>query len=121
MRRAPNQRIEPFRIKDWELEHFGQSFEGTRNGAFEFPFKGVILRAISSDGLGWDHVSVSTNRMRTPTWEEMAYIKDLFWEDEEVCWEYHPAKSQYVNCHPYTLHIWRRRGFKMVVPPRSFV
>ena len=38
---------------------------------------------------GWDHVSVSF-RNRTPTWEEMAEIKKLFFSPEEVCVEYHP-------------------------------
>ena len=120
MRKCPNLRIEPFRLLDIELGHFGVVCVGRSQGAFMFPFNGVLLRAIASDNKGWEHVSVSTET-RTPTWEEMQFIKEQFWTDEEVCWQYHPAKSQYVNCHPYTLHIWRCPRFNMKVPPRSFV
>ena len=47
---------------------------------------------VVSWGCGWDHVSVSfTNR--TPTWEEMAEVKDMFFEPDEVCFQIHPAKK----------------------------
>ena len=38
---------------------------------------GATLRVLFSDGLGWDHVSVSLAD-RCPTWAEMCFIKDLF-------------------------------------------
>jgi hypothetical protein len=55
---------------------------------------------------GWEHLSVSMPS-RTPTWDQMCTMKDVFWEDEEECIEYHPPKSQYVNVHEHCLHIWR--------------
>jgi hypothetical protein len=55
---------------------------------------------------GWEHVSVSTKH-RIPNWQEMSFVKDLFWQDEETVVQFHPAKSQYVNCHPNCLHLWR--------------
>ena len=64
---------------------------------------------------GWDHVSVSLER-RCPTWDEMCAVKDLFFYDEELCIEYHPKKSEYVNLHPYCLHIWRPQHGAIVVP-----
>lgn len=64
------------------------------------------LRIICSDGLGWEHVSVSLAD-RTPTWEEMCYVKDLFWDEHEWVVQYHPPKSLYVNNHPFCLHLWR--------------
>ncbi len=64
------------------------------------------LRVIASLSYGWEHVSVSTAK-RCPTWDEMCRVKDLFWDDEDVVMQLHPAKSQYVNTHPYTLHLWR--------------
>ena len=56
--------------------------------------------------MAWDHVSVSL-KTRTPTWEEMCHIKSLFFADEEVVMQLHPAKSAYVNYHPFCLHLWR--------------
>jgi hypothetical protein len=68
----------------------------------------IHLQVIASVGGGWDHVSVSpVGPQRTPTWEEMCYVKDLFFTEDEVCVQYHPAKKDYVNHHPFTLHIWR--------------
>src|ERR1700733_966886 len=45
---------------------------------------------------GWEHVSVST-RNRTPNWQEMSFVKDLFWNEEECVVQFHPPKSTYVN------------------------
>ena len=71
---------------------------------------------VVSWGCGWDHVSVSfTNR--TPTWEEMAEVKDMFFEPDEVCFQIHPAKTDYVNYHPYCLHIWRCQEADIPAPP----
>ena len=53
---------------------------------------------------GWDHVSVSL-RTRTPTWDEMAKVKRMFFDDEETVVQFHPKKSEYVNNHPYCLHL----------------
>ena len=61
---------------------------------------------IFSYGGGWEHLSVSLPR-KTPSWEVMCRMKDIFWNDDETCVEYHPAKNQYVNNHPHCLHIWR--------------
>lgn len=70
-------------------------------------------------GITWEHVSVSPRNMkRCPTWEEMCYVKDLFFEDEEECVEYHPKKSEYANMHPYCLHIWRP-STGIITPPKT--
>lgn len=63
----------------------------------------------ASDGAGWEHVSVSVYN-RTPTWAEMQYVKDLFWDSDDVVVQFHPPRSEYVNCHPYCLHMWRKAG-----------
>ena len=77
-------------------------------------------RVAWSDGGGWDHVSVSwTNRC--PTWEEMCKVKKLFFYPEEACVEFHPAESEYVNMHPYCLHIWRAQDQIMPTPPSWMV
>ena len=38
---------------------------------------------IASWGGGWEHVSVCPEN-RTPNWDEMCKIKDMFWNDDEV-------------------------------------
>lgn len=59
-----------------------------------------------SNGNGWEHVSVSFEK-RVPTWDEMCKIKELFWNDDETVVQFHPKKSEYVNIHPYCLHLWK--------------
>jgi len=75
---------------------------------------------IWSNGGGWDHVSVSYTR-RCPTWDEMCKIKEIFFLPDECCIEYHPAETDYVNVHPYCLHIWRPQGQDVPKPPKIFV
>ena len=75
---------------------------------------------VFSWGGGWDHVSVSFSN-RCPDWEEMSELKRLFFLPEETAWEYHPAESEYVNNHPYCLHIWRCQQPGMPTPPSWMV
>jgi hypothetical protein len=74
----------------------------------------------ASDGFGWEHVSSSTIK-RCPTWEEMCFIKDLFWDDEYCIIQYHPPKSEYINNHPYVLHLWRPINEEIPRPPKILV
>lgn len=96
--------------------------EGDRFGAFTVPgpLNERLSVIVGDEGYcGWDHVSVSTKR-RTPTWEEMCFIKSLFFEPEETVVQFHPAESEYVNVHPFCLHLWRHvEGHKL--PPRMMV
>src|SRR5215218_9591845 len=83
---------------------------GVMYGAFVIPQKsGPDLNVIAHDGvaepaernpglMGWEHVSVSTP-YRTPTWEEMCRVKELFWDDTETVVQFHPPKASYVNNH----------------------
>ena len=64
------------------------------------------MTVIWSYGGGWEHVSID-GKNRTPTWDEMCSIKDMFFSDDECCVQYHPPKSEYVNNIPYCLHIWK--------------
>ena len=86
------------------------------NGLFLFRRRGQQLRVICSDGAGWDHVSVSLFN-RCPTWDEMCYIKNLFFDDDETVIQFHPSKKDYVNYHPHTLHLWKRQGQEYELPP----
>jgi len=94
------------------------------NGAFMIPSPygnmKSMMAVIVSDQEGWDHVSVSLQN-RCPTWNEMCVVKDLFFEPEEAVMQLHPPKSDYVNCHPHCLHMWRCHNRSIPLPPSLMV
>ena len=99
------------------------SLPGDSYGAFMiFGPCGCDLKLLVYDGEedGWEHVSVSTER-RIPNWLEMAFVKDLCWAPEECVVQYHPPKSDYINCHPFVLHLWRWRRGEFPRPPQEAV
>lgn len=59
--------------------------------------------------------------MRTPTWSEMSFVKDVFWGEEDMVMQLHPPKSEYVNNHPHVLHLWRPTEQIIPIPPAIFV
>lgn len=81
---------------------------------------GKRVNFVFSFGGGWEHLSVSTARS-CPTWEDMCAAKDLFFEKNETCVQYHPAANDYVNNHPYCLHIWRPINERLPQPPIEYV
>ena len=84
---------------------------------------GARLKIVSSstmEGATWEHVSVSCKH-RTPNWLEMCFVKDLFWTEDEWVVQFHPPKSQYVNHHPFCLHLWRPTHAELVTPPSWMV
>jgi hypothetical protein len=119
---------EQFRLKEGK---FASDESYGNNGAFAIQIKSIIYAfCIASDGEGFEHVSISlgaklgTNSRgidRCPTWEEMCFIKDLFWGEDDVVIQYHPAKDQYVNLHKYCLHLWRPIGIKLPIPDKSLI
>lgn len=80
--------------------------------------KNIIFDVVVSNACGWEHVSVVVIEgffpidydTRIPTYEEMVYIKELFWDDDEICIQVHPKRSEYVNINEHCLHIWKRTG-----------
>lgn len=80
----------------------------------------VPLMVLASDGMGWEHVSVSLPH-RCPTWEEMCFVKSLFWDDETSVMQLHPPKSEWVNNHSYCLHLWRPAHAVIPRPPAFMV
>jgi hypothetical protein len=125
------------RVTDHPL--LGTTAADGNNGAFDLEScePGWRLALICSDGTdpdvpqgdGWEHVSIHAYRdagrtrtqLRTPTWREMTFIKDLCWDGEDVVIQYHPRKSEYVNNHPNTLHLWRPRHVEIPTPPPMLV
>lgn len=85
--------------------------------------KGLFILCKASGGEGWEHVSISIpSENRCPTWEEMCFVKDLFWNDpDDVVIQFHPAKKDYISQHDYCLHLWRKVGTNFETPPSVLV
>lgn len=115
---VPNQ----YRVRRGAL---GSDDSQGQEGAFQIPscHRDEVLTVIASDGLGWEHVSVSLGPFskKCPTWEEMCQVKDLFWDEQAAVIQFHPPKSSYVNRHKGFLHMWRKIGAKVEMPPRFMV
>lgn len=118
MRPYPNYRLDRYRLP-------GTTFlpatpRGATYGAFQVAAPtGAMLYVISSgeasedvglelpgDCRGFEHVSVSHPK-RCPTWEEMEFVRHLFWGPEEAVIQIHPPESVKVNYHKTCLHLWR--------------
>lgn len=100
------------------------------NGFFIIPHErisGYEYRVQASDGMLWEHCSVSIgpgkrkDATRCPTWGEMCYIKKLFWDEDDCVIQYHPAKSEYVNRHPFVLHLWRPTDQVIPIPEKIMI
>ena len=92
------------------------------NGCFVIKHRGKYYILIVSDGGGWEHASVEIEgKNRPPTWDEMCFVKDLIWRDDEAVIQIYPAKANYVNIHPYVLHLWNPVDQTIPLPPLSFV
>lgn len=77
---------------------------------------------IWSYGGGWDHISVAPyKRHITPSWEDMCMIKNMFFNEDEVAVQFHPAKGDYVNMVPNCLHIWKMQAEGFPVPDSLMV
>jgi hypothetical protein len=101
---------------------FCGSNPGDLHGAFRIKGpKGDELRILASPGseeedVLWEHVSVSLKN-RCPRWDEMCFVKDLFWDAEETVMQLHPPKSMWINNHPFCLHLFRPLNETIPLPP----
>jgi hypothetical protein len=122
MKKAPNQ----YRVRRG-FNASDNSYEN--NGFFVIPHykvTGYELRCQISDVLGWEHVSVTVapegkHSTRCPTWTEMCFVKNMFWNEDECVIEYHPPKNEYVSCHEFCLHLWKPIGMELPLPNSLFV
>jgi len=105
---------EKLRVTKGEM---ASSKEYGNNGAFDLG----NLFVVASDGMGWEHVSISPKEDRDPTWAEMCRVKDMFWGEEDCVIQYHPPKSKYVDVHSHCLHLWRPISKELPVPPTTLV
>ena len=126
MRKSPPQILEAGRIRQGLLA----SETGAMHGRFvvDAPFSRYKLQIMSSgeyharkyfdgeseqaeqlkDLAAWEHVSVSVKGKKfCPTWDEMCFVKDLFWEKNECVIQFHPPDAVYVNLAVGCLHLWK--------------
>jgi hypothetical protein len=119
MRDRLSEKLEQGRVKDgYYASSFGHLF-----GSFEiFGPCGTVLILLSSGDTDrtWEHVSVSCKN-RCPNWQEMSFVKDLFWRDDELVFQFHPPKTDHINIHPYVLHLWRPTLEQIPMPPKYMV
>ncbi len=125
MRKSPNTLVEKYRRSKAGL--LSSSVLNGNNGIFVIPRNGVRLLCVVSDQLGWDHISVTvkTKKMtqikRCPTWDELSFLKDLFFEPEEVVVQLHVPDADHISVHDYCLHLWRKQGQEHPLPPSLMV
>jgi len=105
------------RIRDG---HLGSDDSAENNGAFMISLHHYKIFVIASDGDGWERVSASMIN-RCPRWDEMCYIKDVFWDRDDCVVQFHPPEKNYVNFHPHCLHLWRPIGIEFPQPPKYLV
>lgn len=136
-------------IDRWRIQHpAGEVIDELRPwaGCFQIPFRPmanvglrsgplaqpVSLRVIATRGgytgpgadeaemEAWDHLSAST-ATRCPTWEELEFLKRLFFKPDECAMQLHVPPRDHINNHPYCLHIWRPLNFEIPRPPSIMV
>lgn len=95
-------------------EKFMRSLEirETQRSEFYLPIADGIgnVSALNFKNDSWEHVLIDLEaQKRCATYEEMCNLKDIFWDENEIAIQVHPAKSDYINFCKYCLHLWRFR------------
>lgn len=116
-------KVIPATLESARIQRPGMASEpGQMYGLFEMrhPKSRYRLRVISSGEAhegptdllseigAWEHVSVSIiGKTFCPSWEEMCFVKDLFWSEDECVIQFHPPEDVYVNTASHVLHLWK--------------
>lgn len=79
----------------------------------------LFVMAAPSDS-EWQHVSVS-RRFECPNWDDMCFVKSMFWGPEDCVVQFHPPESDYVNMAKTCLHLWSWKGGEFPRPPSILV
>ncbi len=112
----------PHQYRNITDSQLGSDASYGNNGAFNFYYKETEILTIASDGMGWEHVSVSLpGKKKCPSWEIMCYVKNTFWDSGDIIVQFHPPKSKYINQHEYCLHLWRPIGKEIPIPDSILV
>jgi hypothetical protein len=128
-------------MKKWKselsrLKILGQEIDDWEGGyAIAHPkIREYYFQVIVGTGMDWDHVSVCVRSrgkhkyadekyfvQRTPFWAEMCWIKDFFFDKDEVVMQIHPQEVDYVNIHDFVLHLWKPQKEKIPCPQTIMV
>lgn len=109
--------LQRFRV---DLPGYQRVPDDSIEGAFLIPYLDFELQVMCGYGEGWDHVSVSV-KGRCPTWEEMNWVRGLFFEADETVIQIHAPRNKYINFHKHTLHMWRHWEQVINLPPAKFI
>lgn len=67
----------------------------------------------------WLHVSFSRSD-RLPSWEDLKYVKEVLIGKDKLAVQLLPREDDYLNVHPYTLHLYRRvNGDTLSIAPKD--
>ena len=95
-----------------------------KHGTFVIPFNDKDCFVVASNKFGWEHVSMHMEGdngyiKRTPNNEEMQFLRNLFFYENDIVVEFHPKKEDYINNHGYVLHLWGYNSFNIKLPDKS--
>lgn len=65
----------------------------------------ILSAAAQSDGRVWLHVSVA-HQSRMPSWQELVDVKEWLFGFDRYAAQIVPPRSEYVNKHPFCLHLF---------------
>jgi len=65
----------------------------------------------------WRHVSFSMAH-RVPNYEELKACRMTFFPADAEVVQVFPPEEEFVNCHPYCLHLWWSKD-RRLVPPQT--
>jgi len=65
----------------------------------------IVSANVERDGRTWLHVSLS-RASKLPSWSDLRAVKNAFIGPEKMAVQVLPREAEYVNLHPFTLHLW---------------
>lgn len=115
----------PFKVPEkWRVTNgiWATTAAAGNNGAFVIPYPFVsspTLTVVASDKSGWEYVSIKrTSSDRTPTMQEIEFVKNAFWGRDDVVMQlYPPAPAPEDRSWPAVVYLWRPKRKKIPLPP----
>jgi hypothetical protein len=96
------------------------------NGYFFLPKEGkpdsmyYLCRLVTADGWYCLAINIPTEG-RTPTWEEQHYVKNFFFDKDDVLASFHPGQQIYLgksgSDNKYWVHLWMPQKSWPALPP----
>lgn len=65
----------------------------------------ICTARVFGDGRRWMHVSCS-KPLELPSWDDLKLVKDTFIGRDRTALQVLPRAAEYVNIHPYVLHLY---------------